>query len=47
VSPSDFDWFQNTFVVLDTLLGLSILAFAAWLALTSAPTATPSGSLEP
>jgi hypothetical protein len=33
VSPSDFDAFQNTFVVLDTLLGLAVLAFACWLAL--------------
>src|SRR5215204_5507129 len=24
VSPSDFDWFQNLFVVLDTLAGLAV-----------------------
>ena len=35
VSPSDFDWFQNTFVVLDTLAGLSVFAIACWLALRS------------
>jgi hypothetical protein len=33
VSPSDFDAFQNVFVVLDTLLGIGVLAFACWLAL--------------
>jgi hypothetical protein len=33
VSPSDFDLLQNTFVVLDVLLGAAILAFAARLAL--------------
>ncbi len=32
VSPSDFDWFQNLFVVLDTLAGASVLAVAAVLA---------------
>lgn len=33
VSPSDFDVIQNVFVVLDTLFGIGILAFACWLAL--------------
>ncbi len=36
VSPSDLDGFQNLFVVLDTVLGLGVLAFACWLALTPA-----------
>ena len=31
VSPSDFDWFQNLFVVLDTLAGVAVLGVAcAW-----------------
>ena len=32
VSPSDFDLLQNTFVSLDILLGVAILAFACRLA---------------
>jgi hypothetical protein len=32
VPPSDFDWFQNLFVVLDTLAGVAVLAVACWLA---------------
>src|SRR5215207_6184805 len=31
VSPSDFDWFQNLFVVLDSLAGVAVLLVAAWL----------------
>ena len=37
VSPSDFSAFQNTFVVLDVLLGAAILAFACQLALVGEP----------
>jgi hypothetical protein len=33
VSPSDFDWFQNLFVVLDSLAGIAVLAVACSLAL--------------
>ena len=33
VSPSDFDWFQNLFVVLDSLAGLAVLLVACGLAL--------------
>ena len=32
VSPADFDWVQNTFVSLDLVLGLAILAIACRLA---------------
>jgi hypothetical protein len=35
VSPSDFDWFQNLFVVLDTLAGVAVFAIACTLALRS------------
>ena len=41
VSPSDFDAFQNTFVVLDTLAGVAVLIVACRLAWRSAP-AQPS-----
>lgn len=36
VSPSDFDWLQNTFVSLDIVLGAAILVVAARLAWRSA-----------
>ena len=42
VSPSDFDWFQNLFVVLDSLAGLAVLGVAAWLAWRS-----PERKVEP
>ena len=44
VSPSDFDWFQNLFVVLDTLAGLAVLAVAATLALRSQRRNAPATS---
>jgi hypothetical protein len=46
VSPSDFDWFQNLFVVLDSLAGLAVFVIACLLALR-APVVTgrqPVGS---
>ena len=44
VSPSDFDWFQNLFVVLDTLAGLAVLGVACWLALRSQKGNAPATS---
>ena len=32
VSPSDFDWFQNTFIALDFLAGLAVFVMAVRLA---------------
>ena len=37
VSPSDFDWFQNLFVALDTAAGVAVFVIACRLALTSRP----------
>lgn len=42
VSPSEFDWFQNLFVVLDTLAGLAVFGIACSLALGSRKTGAPS-----
>jgi len=51
VSPSDFDWFQNTFIALDFLAGLAVFVMAVRLATGRAvsrpPTTTgrsPAGS---
>lgn len=33
--PADFDWFQNTFIVADTLLGVAVLVLAIRIALSS------------
>ncbi len=40
--PAAFDWFQNTFIVADVLLGVAVLVVAIRLATTPAP-AQPSG----
>lgn len=40
VSPSEFDWFQNLFVALDTLAGVAVFAIACWLALRPAEVRT-------
>jgi hypothetical protein len=44
VSPSDFDWFQNLFVVLDTAAGLAVFAIACSLALRSQKGNAPATS---
>jgi hypothetical protein len=44
VSPSDFDWFQNLFVLLDTLAGLAVFGIACWLALRSSDRGAPASA---
>jgi len=53
VSPSDFDWFQNTFIALDFLAGLSVFVLAVRIVTTRSvsrpPTTTgrsPAGSVS-
>ena len=53
VSPSDFDWFQNTFIALDFLAGLAVFLTAARIVTTrplSRPPTTsgrsPAGSVS-
>ncbi|WP_117000450.1 hypothetical protein [Desertimonas flava] len=42
VSPSEFDAFQLTHVIADIVLGIAVLACAAWLAFHSQPSRTPA-----
>ena len=53
VSPRDFDWFQNTFIALDFLAGLSVFVLAVRIVTTRSvsrpPTTTgrsPAGSVS-
>ena len=53
VSPADFDWFQNTFIALDFLAGLSVFVLAVRIVATRSvsrpPTTTgrsPAGSVS-
>ena len=43
ISPSDLSAFQNTFVFLDVLVGVLVLAFALWAALVHGPEERPAG----
>jgi hypothetical protein len=40
--PRDFDWYQNTFIILDTVTGLIVLAMAARLWLHPATRTSPT-----
>jgi hypothetical protein len=44
VPPSDFDWFQNTFVVLDFLAGVAVFAVAVRIVTTRAVSPPPTTS---
>jgi hypothetical protein len=44
VSPSDFDWFQNTFVVLDFLAGAAVFAVAVRIVTTRNVSRPPTTS---
>jgi hypothetical protein len=44
VSPSDFDWFQNTFITLDFLAGLAVFVLAVRLVTTRAVSRPPTTS---
>ena len=44
VSPSDFDWFQNTFVVLDFLAGAAVFALAVRIVTTRTVSPPPTTS---
>jgi hypothetical protein len=46
VSPSDFDWFQNTFIGLDFLAGLAVFIVAVRLVTTRAVSRPPTTSVR-